>query len=330
MNPIEILTPTLAWQMKSCPHAVGLLRQREPGLGQQRKSPPPAALGKAAHSVLEQALINVSLEDQISSDWFDKIWTAAVLVEQASCTETGPPQAWRRYSIVRRGTRRAVAELRAHALASGARPIVEEQSLWEEGKLAGRPDLVFAYEDGSAEIIDFKTGAVGRSEAQESELHQLSLYAVLVRAVYELKITKLRVVRCEGDGWSSSINESETERIYNEAQQSLAVFNDNFLNTEPLATPGRACGNCRQVLECDVVWLARPGGFEAVDGLVDSVESEAGALTLSVQTSFGPVLVVGCPNRPVKVGAIVRIAHLRKVSEGAFRWQPDRTQMAFK
>ena len=330
MNPIETLTPTLAWQMKSCPHAVGLLRQRESRLGQQRKSPPSAALGKAAHSVLEQALIKVRLDEQLSSAWFDESWTAAVLLEQATCTETGPPQAWRRYSIVRRGTRRVMAELRAYALASGARLIVEEESLWAEGKLAGRPDLVFAYQDGSAEIVDFKTGAAGRSEALESELHQLSLYAVLVRAVYGLKITKLRVVRCEGDGWSSSIDESETERIYNEAQQSLAVFNDNVLNTEPLATPGRACGNCRQVLECDVVWRARPGGLEAVDGLVDSVESEAGALTLSVQTSFGPVLVVGCPNRPVKVGATVRIAHLRKVSQGAFRWQPDRTQMASK
>lgn len=330
MTPIEMLTPTLAWQLRNCPHVVGLRQRYDAVQGQQRRNPPPAALGKAAHSVLEKAFTDMSLEDDLPSGWFDEIWGAAVRHEQTTCTETGLPETWRRYSIVKRGTRRAVVELRGLALASGARPIVEEEKTWAEGKLTGRPDLVFAYQDGSAEVIDFKTGAEGGGEPLESELHQLSLYAVLVRAVYGLKATTLRVVRCEGDGWRRSVSERDIDLVYRDVLQRLEAFNSNFSNTEPLATPGKPCAHCRQVLDCDVVWRARPSALTAVNGSLGSVEDEAGALTLGVQTDAGPVLVVGCPNRPVKVGDTVRIAHLRKVSDGAYRWQPDRTQMNWK
>lgn len=309
---------------------VGLRQRYDAVQGHRRRNPPPAALGQAAHSVLEQAFTDVGLEDDFPPGWFDETWGAAVRHEQATCTETGLPETWRRYSIIKRGTRRAVAELRALALASGARPIVEKEKIWTEGKLTGRPDLVFAYQNGSAEVIDFKTGADVGGKVPESELHQLSLYAVLIRAVYGLTTTTLRVVRCEGDGWHRSVSERDVDLVHHDALQRLETFNSNLSNTEPLATPGTPCAYCRQVLDCDVVWRARPSALTAVNGLLDSVEEEAGALSLGVQTDAGPVLVVGCPNRPVRVGDTVRIAHLRKVSDGAFRWQPDRTQMNWK
>jgi len=330
VSPIEMLTPTLAWQLRSCPHAVGLRQPYDAVQGQQRRNPPPAALGKAAHSVLEHAFTDVGLDEDLPNGWFDETWDAAVRHERTSCTDTGPPQTWRRFSIVKRGTRRAVTELRALALASGAQPIVEKEKTWAEGKLAGRPDLIFAYQDGSAEVVDFKTGSDAGGEPPESELHQLSLYAVLVRAVYGLTTKTLRVVRCEGVGWSRSVTERDVDLVYRDVLQRLEAFNRNFSNTEPLATPGAPCAHCRQVLDCDVVWSVRPDSLTVVDGLLSSVEDEAGALSLAVQTDVGQLLVVGCPNRPVKVGDSVRIAHLRKVSEGAFRWQPDRTQMSWK
>ncbi len=327
VEAVHSLSPTMAWQLRSCPHSLGLRRSGGEFGGHQAKVSPAVALGRAAHEVVRQALNFGSFDETLEVEWFDQHWRVAVDRERLSCFEEGSPETWRRYSIVRRGTRRVVQQLRSHCAVTGASPIVEEERVWTDGRLNGRPDVVMVYPDGSAEVVDFKTGASISLGVQEKELHQLFLYAILMSEVDRLEVVSLRIVRCDGPDWQGSYCEESARDVLSQVYESLRVFNENLTDTETLATPGTSCADCRHAHQCDVVWRASPLPIVGVEGQIANLAVEGEMVSFAVRSSDGTAFVVGCPEQSLEEGKKVRIAHLREVSGDAYRWVPHRTKM---
>ena len=157
LDPITTASPMLIWRLIQCGHQEGLRRAAERPSGRLAVSSA-AALGNAAHSVLAQALTLESFNDELPPDWFEGAWDQAVAHERTHCSEGGPAEGWRRYSIIKRGTRRLAASLRFEIAEAGATALTETDIYAVSVPLWGRPDVVIQHPDGTLEIVDVKTG----------------------------------------------------------------------------------------------------------------------------------------------------------------------------
>lgn len=322
---IDLASPTLAWQLLTCAHALGL-RQQSPQLAiGQRTNPPPAVLGTTAHMVLELALKAEPLGDALGDDWFEQAWSTALCQQLERCAVTTPPERWRRFSIIKRGTRKLVPRLRSEVAARSARPHVEIELRSARVPVWGRPDVILEFPDGSAEIIDFKTGAHESPEPTQRELFQLDIYCALVAEILELEVRTLRIERCDQPGWSQRADFARSSQAVRDAVDALMRFNDHRDDTSLLANPGGACEYCLQAPRCDIVWSSRPDCFVGVQGEIEQVVLDGDVTTVLLQQDGHGVSIVGCPALDIATGQRVRIAHLVAQGDGAYRWRHDRT-----
>jgi hypothetical protein len=317
----------MAWRLAQCTHEVGLSQEGARVSRGPRLDTSASALGKAAHKVLEAALVEAPLSGEIPPEWFEARWRSEVEEAQQSCLDQTSPERWKRYSIVKRGTRAAIKQIRAEAAAAGARPIVETEMWSADRDLWGRPDVVLAFADGTAELIDFKTGTHDGAAPSTKELHQLDFYTVLVEEFERLEVVSVRILRCDGPSWRGPARPAASAAVAAGARRAMGVFNMRLSDTASLANPGEPCTYCRQALGCKPVWDSRPPQFTAVGGRVETSSDEAGATTLEVSVHETRVVVTGCPPGVPAVGQTAMIAHVRAMGDTGFRWQPERSMM---
>lgn len=325
---LDAVSPSLAWQLTSCSHAVGLQRslpRMVPGARTQTTS---AALGTAAHKVLEVALQDGPFDAELTREWFETTWFEAVESVRGTCVDQSPPERWRRFSIIKRGARRLVSELRSEVASNGAVPFVEAELVGMNGQLHGRPDIVMAFADGSATVIDFKTGDHSEDDPTDRELNQLDLYTVLVAEDRHLSVREIRVARCDGPSWAGVPDVARAQQAAQRGIAALVRFNDSLSDTIGLANPGEACTFCRQVLRCDVAWHSAEPRFVGVAGVVNAAYEDAGQMTLKIVDGDTQYVIVGCPTNPDLVGCEIRVAHVRDLGDGKYRWLAGRSLMA--
>lgn len=324
LDPITTASPTLIWRLIQCGHQEGLRRAAEKPSGLLAVSSA-AALGNAAHSVLAQALGLESLNDDLLPGWFAGAWEQAVAHERTHCSESGPAEGWRRYSIIKRGTRRLAASLRSEIADAGATALTETDMHAVSIPLWGRPDVVIQHPDGTVEIVDVKTGDHLESSPSEREMSQLQLYVFIAGEALQATVTRIRIERVDGHSWSGPATLDESHSAGALAMVAVERFNAQLGDTTTLARPGEACAHCRSVLACEPAWESDPTGFVGVQGTLNTISSENGQVTLTVVTPAGIVDIVGISGVNLVPGDELRVAHLRKQSGMRFVWLQGRS-----
>jgi hypothetical protein len=325
LERIDSLSPTLAWRLTECGHAVGLARRLARRAPDAQVQSPAAVLGNVAHAVIARALSTEPLDADLPADWFETAWSEAIDDAREQCVDPGSPERWRRYSLIRRGTRRLAKELRHEAAERGANPIVEQLLVANNYQLHGKPDVVLKLPDGTSEVIDIKTGGHPSGDPDPRELEQVLLYQALVEEVLSTTVVALRIARCDGPDWCGAPSSADVAAAVQRAVEAKDRFNAHRDDTLRLATPGPPCGRCAQATRCDAVWTAGIDGFVGIVGRIEHVVKEAGQHTLTVLTeAHGSVVVTGC-DAPLEAGADVRLAHLANADAGQYRWQTGRS-----
>lgn len=323
---VEALTsvsPTMAWRLCKCPHAVALARQGR-GRGGPAGNSGAVALGNAAHAVIAQAL---EQQAEPSDSWFDQRWTEAIASERLTCVEPDVPERWRRHSLVKRGARRLAQALHGEIASSGATVHVELDLEMAGGRIVGRPDIVLVHQNGKAEILDVKTGAQA-DEPTEQERWQLAIYAALVTAVLGTEVARVGILRCDGPSSRYAADLAASARAVNRALEAMDQYNAALPTTAHLARPGPACLQCREAARCSEPWTTPAEGFVGVRGEVQAISGEGELAAAHLVDGDRVVTVVGIPPGRVATGTRVRIAHLSAVGPAAYRWRRDITVLA--
>ena len=79
---------------------------------------------------------------------------------------------------------------------------IETEMKASSSSIWGRPDIVVLHHDGTAEVIDVKTGDYAGTEPTERGVRQLQLYATIVAEARGDQITRLRIERIDGKCWA--------------------------------------------------------------------------------------------------------------------------------
>lgn len=331
IEPITSASPTLISQLLECSHQEGLRRAARRGrIGDKSSISSAAALGNTAHAVIAAGLQALPHDVELRSDWFSSTWEAAVSAQRERCTDEAPPENWRRYSIVKRGTLRLTLKLRAEMALAKATALIETEMTASSSPIWGRPDIVVLHRDGTAEIIDVKTGDHAGTEPTEREVRQLQLYAVIVSEARGVRIVRLRIERVDGPSWATQARDVDARAASSKAEASIALFNSHIEDTSALARPGPACGMCRQILGCDPAWSSPNADFIGVEGEVVLVHTENGSRTTRVATAQAEVDIVGLTltGAEIELGGRIRVAHLHVQTEDQYRWQLHRSLVA--
>lgn len=112
---------------------------------------------------------------------------------------------------------------------------------------SGRIDRIDRLEDGSFEVIDYKTGSSKRDVNLKKDL-QLSVYALACRDVFRLNVSKYSLFYLE-DSYKAS-----TARSNEEIENVKTVLDDiaeEMKKSDFDATPGFNCGYCEYRILCD-------------------------------------------------------------------------------
>lgn len=117
------------------------------------------------------------------------------------------------------------------------------------GKYAfsGRIDRIDKLNDGTYEVIDYKTGTSKKNAKLEKDL-QLSLYALACRDVYGIEASKLSLYFLEDNEKQST---TRTNEELDKAEEEICAKADALMNSDFEATPGFACKFCEYRLICN-------------------------------------------------------------------------------
>ncbi len=112
---------------------------------------------------------------------------------------------------------------------------------------SGRIDRIDRLEDGSFEVIDYKTGSSKRDVNLKKDL-QLSVYALACRDVFRLNVSKYSLFYLEDSYKASTVRSNE------EVENVKTVLEDiagEMKKSDFAATPGFNCGYCEYRILCD-------------------------------------------------------------------------------
>jgi DNA helicase-2/ATP-dependent DNA helicase PcrA len=111
----------------------------------------------------------------------------------------------------------------------------------------GRIDRIDKLDDGTYEVIDYKTGKLKKNQNLDKDL-QLSLYALACRDVYGIEASKLSLYFLEDNEKHSTTRGIED---LEKAQTEICKKTDALMKSNFQATPGFACKFCEYRLICN-------------------------------------------------------------------------------
>lgn len=114
--------------------------------------------------------------------------------------------------------------------------------------LSGRIDRVDRLEDGTFEVIDYKTGRLPDEKSTEDNL-QLSLYALACRDVFKIPATRFSLYYLDGD---QKLTGARTPEQLAHTEQELEEIARTIAHSPLTATPSpRVCALCSYRLLCE-------------------------------------------------------------------------------
>lgn len=116
----------------------------------------------------------------------------------------------------------------------------------------GRIDRLDQLDDGTYEVIDYKTGSSGRKSEIDKDL-QLSLYALACRDSLNLPVSKLTLWFLEEN---VRISTTRDEKQLSALKQELLKIIDKLRDGDFAATPGHHCGYCDYRGICDYAMIS--------------------------------------------------------------------------
>ncbi len=117
----------------------------------------------------------------------------------------------------------------------------------DKANITGRIDRVDQLEDGTYEIIDYKTGTFKRGAKLDKDL-QLTLYALAAKDLFNIPVSKLSLYFLDGnEKISTERTDEQLENCRDEVNAMIQEMHDSKF--EP--SPGFACKYCEYRLICD-------------------------------------------------------------------------------
>ncbi|MEK7528180.1 MAG: PD-(D/E)XK nuclease family protein, partial [Patescibacteria group bacterium] len=115
-----------------------------------------------------------------------------------------------------------------------------------ECSITGRIDRIDKLEDGTYEVIDYKTGKLKDEKEVKKDL-QLSLYALACRDFLKIPVSRLSLYFLEDN---KKISTERTEEDINKFEDELKGYLDDITESDFIATPGRHCSWCEYMTIC--------------------------------------------------------------------------------
>lgn len=343
---IEWVSPSAVARLQACGLAESLQRRQPRG---KRPSNPVARLGNAAHRVLEWIAESApqlgavhDVEPLIADRWLEEV-TREEEANRSNPLEPpyGPAQRWPAYGRITAGLRvdgvGLVEEL--SSLPRGRR-LPEQELFSSDRKIRGTADLILLADDGSATIIDHKTGGVDQDDVGHGGRYeqQILLYVAIARDS-GISATKAEIRPLGRRPVPVELSDASVAAVLVEAHAQMRRYNDAVAQDRALdlATPSESsCGWCPFLLECPAVWVDPApdlGELAVVEGDVETLQVLASSLALALRNADGCVTVTGAPRTDVRgrepvPGDRIRVTGLHQTSPGHMRCHPGRGLMS--
>jgi hypothetical protein len=330
------VSPTLMAAIRRCGLAVHLSRIHRRAGGSL--SNPSARLGAAAHRVLGWVSADgctelgvPELEAAVRQRWHDEV-AVEEKAAAASPVESyfGPALSWPGYATTEERLVIEAGWLTAEiSNTAGAERWVERPLASSVPPMRGSPDLVVVSDDG-ARIVEFKSGAVDREDAQPFGRYglQVLMYAAMVRQL-GVPIAGAEIRPIGRARITVGVSEALIQQACEAVAAALEAFNSAVTAGEVsrLAQPSDdSCGYCPHILRCPAIWAE--GGTEGLDelevleGTVQRVQqAQVGSVAVELDatggTRLGVVTITGLDPRRLRAvndlhpGEQVRVSGLR-------------------
>lgn len=115
--------------------------------------------------------------------------------------------------------------------------------------ISGRIDRIDQLEDGTFEVIDYKTGRI-KSDLNPKKDLQLSIYALSCRDIFKIPVSKLSLYFLEEN---EKISTERSDEDLNELTDNIALEIENMKKSDFAPTPGWHCQFCDYRLVCPAV-----------------------------------------------------------------------------
>ncbi len=115
------------------------------------------------------------------------------------------------------------------------------------GDVTGRIDRIDKLDDGTYEVIDYKTGTSKKGAKLDKDL-QLSLYGLAARDLFGLKVSQLSLYFLEDN---QKVSTTRSDEQLNQCADELKELFDEIRSSEFAPDPGFACSFCDYRQICD-------------------------------------------------------------------------------